>query len=46
MNMFNVEVNNRFMIGEGWCPSQKLRDVKNTFKEVAVSPFNNNDNNK
>jgi len=35
MNMFNVEVNNRFMIGEGWCPSQKLRDVKNTFKEVA-----------
>jgi len=36
MNMFNVEVNNRFMIGEGWCPSQKLRDVRSTFKNVAV----------
>ncbi|ORX78602.1 ATPase V0/A0 complex subunit [Anaeromyces robustus] len=35
MNMCNVEVNNRFMIGEGWCPSQKLREVKNTFKEIA-----------
>ena len=37
MNKFNVEVNNRFMIGEGWCPTQKLKDVKSTFKEIAVS---------
>jgi len=35
MNMLNVNVNNRFMVGEGWCPTQKLRDVKNTFREVS-----------
>jgi len=35
MNKFNVEVNNRFMIGEGWCPTQRLKEVKSTFKEIA-----------
>jgi V-type H+-transporting ATPase subunit a len=37
MNKLNCEVNNRFMIGEGWCPSQNLRDIKNSFKEISVN---------